>query len=153
MCWVRPAILHLCRTTLFSISGVSYVIAFLLVEFFFFTFGAGVFPLASQAATWSVPWHLHSEALLVFRTNGVSSGFVAIFWGVQVLCVCVCVCVAFERRKGGIFGLIGTRNGLPRHQVSTLAIDESLSLCEGREMDGKSNLIDWLYRALFYLIG
>jgi hypothetical protein len=65
----------------------------------------------------------------------------------------VCVCVAFERRKGGIFGLIGTRNGLPRHQVSTLAIDESLSLCEGREMDGKSNLIDWLYRALFYLIG
>jgi hypothetical protein len=89
----------------------------------------------------------------VFRTNGVSSGFVAIFWGVQVLCVCVYVCVAFERRKGGIFGLIGTRNGLPRHQVSTLAIDESLSLCEGREMDGKSNLIDWLYRALFYLIG
>jgi hypothetical protein len=35
MCWVRPAILHLCRITLFSISGVSYVIAFLLVEFFF----------------------------------------------------------------------------------------------------------------------
>jgi hypothetical protein len=102
--------------------------------------------------------HLHSEALLVFRTNRFSHpGLWRSSGGFPGL---VCACVAFERRKGGKFSTsIGTRTGLPRHQLFRRSLSTNLFLCvwEGRrQMDGwmeKSDLFDWLYRGLFYLIG
>jgi hypothetical protein len=146
------------KNTLLLISGVSYVVVllascFLLLAFIFWLFASCCFSLAlaSQAATRSVSRHLHSEALLVFRTNGPLSGVVAIFWGGSGL---ACVCVAFEQRRVEFFqphwkpDWFATASGF-RRSLST-----NLFLCvwrEGRRMDGWRSLIfsTGLYRACY----
>lgn len=123
--------------TLLLISGVSFVVAF-LISCVFFLLWCFSLALASQAATWSVSrlgsisQHVHSEALLVFRTNGFLPGFVAIFWGGSGL-----VCVAFERRRVEFSTSLET--GLNCHGIRfRRSLSTNLFLCvwEGRQMDG-----------------
>jgi hypothetical protein len=124
---------------------------FLLLAFLFWFFAsvATSLALASQAAIWSVSRHLHSEALLVFRTNGSISGFVTIFWGVLVLRVCV----LHLNGEGWNFST-SLDSGLICHGIrfSTLTIDESLSLRVGEgDADGWRSRIfsTGLYRACY----
>jgi hypothetical protein len=162
MCWVRPAFpAAFAENTLLLISGVSYVLLSYFLAFLSFTFGAGsLLRLRRRHLGRFLSASAQRGALGVSHKQVFTSGFVAIFWGVSRSCVCVCVCVAFERRKGEEFSTsIGTRTGLPRHQLFRRSLSTNLFLCvwEGRrQMDGwmeKSDLFDWLYRGLFYLIG
>jgi hypothetical protein len=94
----------------------------------------------------SVSRHLHSEALLVFRTNGFPIRFCGDLLGGQVLFVCV---LHLNGEKGGIFFDLHWNPDWFCHGIRfRRSLSTNLFLCVweggGRWME-KSDLFDWLY--------
>lgn len=135
MCWVRPAFpAAFAENTLLLISGVSYVVAFLLLAFSFFYFWCWSSAPVSQAATRSVSLGIcTARRSWCFARTGFHIRFGGDLLGGSGL---VC-CMRLNGERVGKFSTsIGTGTGLPRHQLSTLAHRRISFFACGREADG-----------------